>query len=108
MGSKNKIAEWVVSHLPRAEHFYDLFAGGCAISHCAILSRKWKKVHVNDINPVMPSLFIDAINGKFKDETRWIGHDEFFRLRRMPTWTYVLASVVDTAIPTHIVKTSNR
>lgn len=82
MGSKNKIAEWVVSHLPRAEHFYDLFAGGCAISHCAILSRKWKKVHVNDINPVMPSLFIDAINGKFKDETRWIGHDEFFRLRR--------------------------
>lgn len=82
MGSKNKIAEWVVSHLPRAEHFYDLFAGGCAISHCAILSRKWKKVHVNDINSVMPSLFIDAINGKFKDETRWISHDDFFRLRR--------------------------
>lgn len=82
MGSKNKIAEWVVSHLPRAEHFYDLFAGGCAISHCAILSRKWENIHINDINPVMTGLFVDAINGKFKDETRWIGHDEFFRLRR--------------------------
>lgn len=82
MGSKNKIAEWVVGHLPRAVHFYDLFAGGCAISHCAILSRKWKNIHINDINPVMPNLFMDAINGRFKDETRWISHDDFFRLRR--------------------------
>lgn len=82
MGSKNKIAEWVVGHLPRAVHFYDLFAGGCAISHCAILSRKWQNIHINDINPVMPNLFMDAINGRFKDETRWISHDDFFRLRR--------------------------
>lgn len=82
MGSKNKIAEWVLGHLPRAVHFYDLFAEGCAISHCAILSRKWQNIHINDINPVMPNLFMDAINGRFKDETRWISHDDFFRLRR--------------------------
>lgn len=82
MGSKNKIAEWILCHIPRAENFYDLFAGGCAISHCAILSRKWQNIHINDINPVMPNLFMDAINGRFKDETRWISHDDFFRLRR--------------------------
>ena len=36
MGSKNKIAEWVLSYLPQADNFYDLFCGGCAITHCAI------------------------------------------------------------------------
>ena len=41
MGSKNKIAEWVVSHFPEKKHFYDLFAGGCAVTHCAMLKRKW-------------------------------------------------------------------
>ena len=40
MGSKNKIAEWVMDQLPKAKHFYDLFGGGGAISHCAALSRK--------------------------------------------------------------------
>ena len=82
MGSKNKIAEWVLSYLPRAEHFYDLFAGGCAITHCAMLSGKFQHFHVNDINPAMPQAFLDAIHGKFKDEKRWISHDDFFRLRK--------------------------
>ena len=35
-GSKNQIAEWVCSHFPKASNFYDLFAGGCAITHCAM------------------------------------------------------------------------
>lgn len=37
-GSKNKIAERIVDFLPKAKNFYDLFAGGCAITHCAELS----------------------------------------------------------------------
>lgn len=48
-GSKSKIAEWVVGLLPPATHLYDLMAGGCAVSHCAMLSGKYKEVHVNDI-----------------------------------------------------------
>lgn len=32
MGSKNKIAEWILSYLPKAENLYDLFCGGCAIT----------------------------------------------------------------------------
>ena len=35
-GSKNKIAEDLTALLPAAENFYDLFAGGCAMTHCAL------------------------------------------------------------------------
>lgn len=38
LGSKNKLAERIVSLLPRAEHLYDVFCGGCAIAHCAALN----------------------------------------------------------------------
>ena len=31
-GSKNQIAEWVYSYFPKATNFYNLFAGGCAIT----------------------------------------------------------------------------
>ena len=37
MGSKSKHADWVIEHLPAAENFYDLFAGGCAVTHAALL-----------------------------------------------------------------------
>lgn len=79
-GSKNKIAEWVISNLPNADNFYDLCAGGCAITHAAMLSGKYKNFIINDINPHPTQLFVDAINGKYKDETRWISRDDFFRV----------------------------
>lgn len=31
-GSKNKIADWVVDHLPDGKTLVDLFAGGCAVT----------------------------------------------------------------------------
>lgn len=71
LGSKNKIAEDLTSLLPAAENFYDLFAGGCAMTHCALLSGKYKNIYANDINTT-PQLFIDAINGKYDNETTWI------------------------------------
>ena len=80
MGSKNKIAEWVVSHFPEKKHFYDLFAGGCAVTHCAILKRKFETYTVNDISRT-PELFLDAVNGKFRKERRWISRGDFFRLK---------------------------
>lgn len=46
-----------------------------------ILSGKWGTVHINDINPMMPEAFIKAINGGFRNEDRWISHEDFFRLR---------------------------
>ncbi len=79
-GSKNKIAEWVVSHLSAADNFYDMFAGGCAITHRAIMTRKYKHYHINDLDGGITQLFLDAMAGRYADETRWISRDMFFDL----------------------------
>lgn len=76
-GSKNKLAERIIEVLPRAEHFYDLFAGGCAISHCALLSGKWKHIHISDINDSV-ILFRDALEGNLPDGSEWISREEFY------------------------------
>lgn len=81
MGSKNKIAEWVLSHLPKAENLYDLFCGGCAITHCAMVHNKYQNYIINDIKGIMPQLFVDCLNGKYKDEKRWISREDFFKLK---------------------------
>ena len=84
MGSKNRIAKELITEIiwnePHAQIFIDLFAGGCAMSHTALLSGKFKKVIANDINE-MPKLFKDAILGKYRDEKRWISRDEFHKLK---------------------------
>ena len=84
MGSKNRIAKELITEIiwnePNAQIFIDLFAGGCAMSHAALLSGKFKKVIANDIN-AMPKLFKDAILGKYRNEKRWISRDEFHKLK---------------------------
>ena len=49
-GSKNSIAEWVYSHFPKADNFYDLFAGGCAITHYALIQNDYKRYFLNDVS----------------------------------------------------------
>ncbi len=78
MGSKSKIADNIISILPPAENFYDLFSGGGAIVHCALLSDKYKYIYANDIQNTM-SLFVDAVNGKYKNENRWISREQFHK-----------------------------
>ena len=80
-GSKNQIAEWVIRNLPKAEHFYDLFAGGCAVTHAAMLSGKYQHFHANDICKQIPQMFLDAINGKYKDEKRVITREDFHKYK---------------------------
>lgn len=80
-GSKNLIAGKIVNIIPSAENFYDLFAGGCAITHCAAMSGKWKNFVCNDLFDDGIQLFRDAVAGKFKDEKRWISRDDFYRLK---------------------------
>ena len=79
-GSKNKIAEWVIDNLPEDEILVDLFAGGCAVTHAAMLSGKWDKIIANDIGDA-PELFVDAIYGKYADEKRWISREDFQNLK---------------------------
>ena len=75
-GSKSRIAEWVVSQLPPADTLVDLFAGGCAITHAALLSGKYNHVIANDLTQG-PNVFRDAINGEFDDMQGGITRDEF-------------------------------
>jgi site-specific DNA-adenine methylase len=80
MGSKSGIAPWIMAHLPSADTFVDLFAGGCAITHAALISGKYKHIICNDITDI-PKLFCDAIAGKYRNETRWISREDFNRLK---------------------------
>ena len=79
-GSKNAIAKDIVKLLPRANKLYDVFAGGCAITHCAVLTHKWSKYHINDISDSVV-LFRDALRGKYHNERRWISRADFERLK---------------------------
>jgi site-specific DNA-adenine methylase len=80
-GSKNRIAEKIVSQLPQATHFYDLFGGGGAIAHYALLSGKFQYVHYNELDPLVFKGFKMFINGDFKNENRWISREDFNRLK---------------------------
>ena len=79
-GSKNGIAEWVCDYIPNSRNFYDLFAGGCAITHCSMLRKKSENYLINDISDVV-ELFYDAVMGKYKNETRWISREDFYNLK---------------------------
>lgn len=80
-GSKSRIAHWVIDNLPQGSVLIDAFAGGCAITHRALLSQKWQTVIANDINGKYPQLFLDAVRGKYRDERRWISREDFERLK---------------------------
>lgn len=91
-GSKNKLAERIVRLLPKRIHLVDLFCGGCAVSHAALLMGKYEHIHINDINWMCPTLFIDALNGKYNDESRWISREDFFRLKDTDPYVAVVWS----------------
>lgn len=77
-GSKDKIAERILSLFPSKKNFYDLFGGGGAMTCCAIAKGKFSKCHYNEFNPVVVKCFEMAMNGGFEGESRWTSHDEFY------------------------------
>ncbi len=85
-GSKSKLAERIVALLPPATHLYDVFAGGCALTHCALQSGKWQTVHFNDISDSV-ILFKKCLEGNIPDGSEWISREEFYR--RKDTDPYV-------------------
>ena len=78
-GSKNAIAEWIVNELPPNRYFVDLFFGGGAVTHVAMLSKKWDRFIINDIDGRLPQLFVDCAHGKYTTATHpeWISREEF-------------------------------
>lgn len=77
-GSKSRIAEWVAGLLPASGCLVDLFAGGCAVTHAALLSGKWGRIVANDIGPG-PQVFMDAVNGEFAGFATVPTREEFNR-----------------------------
>ena len=82
-GSKNSIAKWIVQYLPKADIFVDIFMGGGAVTHAAMLSGKWNQFIVNDIDGRLPQLFIDCAYGKYTVENHpeWITREQFNKLK---------------------------
>ena len=82
MGSKSRIAKRLCACLPPAEHFYDLFCGGGAVTHAAMLSRKWRCFHLNDLHDGLAALFKQAMyDDVFVNDRRWISREDFFALK---------------------------
>lgn len=71
-GSKNTIAEQIVELLPKADRFLDGCCGGGAITQAAYLSRKFKSITANDIEPSVVML-LEAVMMKF-GEVDYEGH----------------------------------
>ena len=80
-GSKNTIAQHIIDMLPPADHFYDLFGGGGAVSHCAALSGKFKYIHYNELSPIVYECFVNSCRGFYKEENRWISRTDFNKLK---------------------------
>lgn len=80
-GSKNTIAERLLEHIPPAPHFYDVFAGGCAMSHAALLSRRYGHVHANDIPGMGIRLFNMARLGELGGiGSWWVSREQYSEL----------------------------
>ena len=80
-GSKNRIAKRLVEALPAAPVLYDVFCGGCAITHAAMLSGKYQHFVINDLRARLPVAFQKAIHGGYAYEDRWISREDFERLK---------------------------
>ena len=84
LGSKNKIAAEVVYNLPSAPLLIDVFAGGGAITHAALLSHRFSSILANDYDCGALQLFYRASHGliDFKEERkRWVSREDFKRLK---------------------------
>ena len=78
MGSKSRICEWLIAHLPPADTFIDLFAGGCAVTHAAMISGKYNHVIANDVQGDVLELFHRAITqGLSPEDWRAVPREEF-------------------------------
>lgn len=80
-GSKNCLANDIVDLFPEAETLYDLFAGGCAVSHCAIQRSKFKNVVASDVLGTA-FLFQKMLAGDVPNIMEWLDKKDFDKRKR--------------------------
>lgn len=78
-GSKNIYAKKICEALPSGKRLVDLFAGGCAVTDCALRNypHKWDSFLVNDISHEPIDLFYSCLCGKRPVSTDWVTRAEF-------------------------------
>lgn len=76
-GGKTGIAERIVEALPAGGVLADLFCGGCAITHAALLSGKWGRVVANDLDGRGLRLFLGGMRGEYRGRQRLVTREEF-------------------------------
>lgn len=91
-GSKNKLALRINQLLPKAGHLIDLFCGGCAVTHAALMMDKFQHIHINDVDWRPVQLFTDSLAGKYENENRWISREDFFRLKDVDPYVAIVWS----------------
>ena len=82
LGSKSKEIERFGFIFPNADHFYDLFGGGFAVTHFMIQrrSKDYKQFHFNEFRQGVCELIQNAIAGKFsypEFKMPWVSREEF-------------------------------
>ena len=95
MGSKSKIVEDLLDAIPPEKNFYDLFGGGFAVSHCALLSGKYENVHYNEIKPDITKLIKDSIFGKYSYKhflPPWVSRSDFYKNKDSCAYTRLIWS----------------
>ena len=82
-GSKSQIVDGLIEAIPYkgVDNFYDLFAGGCAVTHKMLLEGRYRHCYANDIDGRALRLFRDGMDGKYALETRWVSREDFFKLK---------------------------
>ena len=82
-GSKSQIVDRLVEAIPYkgVDNFYDLFAGGCAVTHKMLLEGRYRHCYANDIDGRALRLFRDGMDGKYALETDWVSRKDFFELK---------------------------
>ena len=82
-GSKSQVVDRLVEAIPYkgVDNFYDLFAGGCAVTHKMLLEGWYRHCYANDIDGRALRLFRDGMDGKYAMETRWVSREDFSKLK---------------------------
>ena len=78
-GSKSKIADEIISKLPAKKYFIDAFAGGGALSHCALESGKFEHIIANDLQTkeILEAHFLWTPEQHIAFQKKWITREEF-------------------------------
>jgi site-specific DNA-adenine methylase len=77
MGSKGRFVEDFFDIIPQKKRFYDLFHGGLAVTHYALLHTDVEVIS-NDLNKQIQDLFKNAVNGDYKNRNEYVSRETFF------------------------------